>query len=158
MVLLSDQDRDKWDREQIADGLRLLRKALCAGRIGSYGLEAAIAAVHAEARRFEDTDWTQIVGLYERLLALHPSPIVALNHAAAVSMATGPAAALPFVDALSGELSEYSLWHSARADILRRLGRIEDAIASYERAHALSQNEVERRFLKRKIAELRHGQ
>jgi RNA polymerase sigma-70 factor (ECF subfamily) len=154
LVLLADQDRSRWDRARIDEGLDLVQAALRRGPPGPYALEAAIAAVHAEAPRAEETDWPQIVGLYDRLAALHPSPVVTLNRAVAVAMAQGPAVALPLVDALEEALGDYHLWHAARADLLRRLGRRAEAIASYERAHALTQNEVERRFLRRRLADL----
>jgi RNA polymerase sigma-70 factor (ECF subfamily) len=150
---LADQDRARWNRQLIDEGLELVRDALGKGRPGPYALEAAIAAVHAEARRAEDTDWRQIAGLYERFYALHPSPVVALNYAAAVSMADGPERALPLVDALSERLADYHLWHAARADVLRRLGRNREAVAAYRRALELAQNEVERRFLERRLTE-----
>jgi len=154
LVLLTDQDRSLWDRARMDEGRDLLGTALGRGPPGPYALEAAIAAVHADAARAEDTDWKQIAGLYDLLAALHPSPVVALNRAAAVSMAEGPAAALPLVDALSGQLAGYHLWHATRADLLRRLGRGEEALASYRRAHELAQNETERRFLERRLREL----
>jgi RNA polymerase sigma-70 factor (ECF subfamily) len=154
MVLLPDQDRARWDRARIEEGCALVKQALQACSPGPYLLEAAIAAVHGEAARYEDTDWTQIVGLYRALHDRHPSPIVALNAAVAVSMADGPDAALPLVDALEAELADYYLWHSTRADLLRRLGRRAEAAAAYGRAHALTQNEVERRFLERRAREV----
>jgi RNA polymerase sigma-70 factor (ECF subfamily) len=154
MVLLADQDRSRWDPALIDEGRALLQAALRRGPPGPYALEAAIAAVHCDAARPEDTDWEQVTGLYDRLLSLHPSPVVALNRAAAVSMARGPEAALPLVDALLEELGEYHLWHATRADLLRRLGRNGEAIASYRRGLALVQNEVERRFLERRVREL----
>ncbi|MEK6371974.1 MAG: sigma-70 family RNA polymerase sigma factor [Acidobacteriota bacterium] len=155
LVLLADQDRSRWDHAQIEEGLGLIRAALRRAPPGTYALEAAIAAVHAEAARAEETDWPQIAGLYERLYALHPSPVVALNRAVAVSIASGPAAALPLVDALEEPLATYHLWHATRADLLRRLGRTDEAIAAYRRAHALAQNDVERRFLARFIPQER---
>jgi RNA polymerase sigma-70 factor, ECF subfamily len=154
LVLLADQDRARWDRAQIDEGRRILEAALRSGSPGPYALEAAIAAVHADAPRAEDTDWRQIAGLYDLLHARHPSPVVALNRAAAVSMADGPAAALPLVDGLEAPLAQYHLWHATRADLLRRLGRRGEAIAAYRRAQALAGNEAERRFLARRIAEL----
>ena len=154
LVLLADQDRTRWDRARIEEGKEILAAALRRSPPGPYALEAAIAAVHADAARAEDTDWRQIAGLYDLLHARHPSPVVALNRAAAVSMADGPAAALPLVDALAGPLSEYHLWHATRADLLRRLERRDEAIAAYRRAHALAGNEAERRFLARRAREL----
>jgi RNA polymerase sigma-70 factor (ECF subfamily) len=154
VVLLADQDRSRWDRAEIDEGRTLLRSSLVRSRPGTYALEAAIAAVHADALSAEATDWRQIVSIYELLHALHPTPVIALNQAVAVSMAEGPAAALPLVDALAESLAGYHLWHAARADILRRMGRSEEALASYRRAHALAGNEAERRFLGRRIGEL----
>ena len=154
LVPLAHQDRERWDRRQIEEGRTWLRAALKRGAPGPYVLEAAIAAVHTEAASGADTDWRRIVHLYEQLLVVHASPVVALNHAVAVSMAEGPEAALPLVDALEGTLSSYHVWHATRADLLRRLKRREDAAASYRRAHALAQNAVERRFLERRLAEM----
>ena len=154
LVLLADQDRSRWDRGQIDEGRALVQSALRAAAPGTYGLEAAIAAVHADAVHAEDTDWRQIAALYERLETQHPSPVVALNRAVAISMADGPAAALPLVDALAESLASYHLWHAARADLLRRCGRRDEAIAAYQRARSLAQNEAERRFLARRLHEL----
>jgi RNA polymerase sigma-70 factor, ECF subfamily len=154
MVPLTDQDRTKWDRVQIEEGCALVQAALAAAPAGPYALEAAIAAVHAEAERAADTDWAQIAALYDRLHALHPSPVVALNRAVAVSMASGAEAALPLVDDLSVQLAGYHLWHATRADLLRRLGRRDDAAAAYQKALELTQNEAERRFLQRRLKEL----
>jgi RNA polymerase sigma-70 factor (ECF subfamily) len=153
-VLLDAQDRALWNQAEIEEGRRLLLGALTDVPPSSYALEAAIAAVHADASGPADTDWRQIVGLYDRLLALHPSPVFSLNRAAAVSMAEGPAAALASVEALAGELSGYALWHATRADLLRRLGRREEARAAYLRAQALSDNDAQRGFFARRIAGL----
>jgi RNA polymerase sigma-70 factor (ECF subfamily) len=155
LVLLADQDRTRWNRAQIDEGCALVRSAFQAGPIGSYAIEAAIAALHAKAACPEDTDWTQISALYGRLFALHRSPVVALNHAVALSMAEGPEAALPLVDALESSLEDYHLWHATRADLLRRLGRTTEAVCCYQRALELTQNEVERGFLNRRLGELR---
>ena len=155
LVLLSDQDRSRWNRAQLDEGRALVQGALRLGAPGTYLLEAAIAAVHADAPRTEDTDWRQIAALYERLSALHPSPVVALNRAVALSMADGPAAALPLVEALAESLADYHLWHATRADLLRRLDRRAEALAAYERALALAQNDAERRFLERRLRELK---
>jgi RNA polymerase sigma-70 factor, ECF subfamily len=155
VVLLEAQDRSLWDQAEIAEGCALLEGALKYSAPGTYALEAAIVAVHAESARAEDTDWRQIAGLYQRLLALHPSPVVALNRAAAVAMAEGPEAALPLVEALAEPLAQYHPWHAARADLLRRLGQTHEARQSYERARELTQNESELRFLARRIDELR---
>ena len=154
LVPLAEQDRTLWNRAQIDEGRALVQAALRRAPPGTYALEAAIAAVHAEAPRAADTDWRQIALLYERLLVLHPSPVVALNRAVAVSFADGPAAALPLVDVLAGDLDGYHLWHATRADLFRRLGRREEAIAAYHRARELAQNDAERRFLSRRLDEL----
>lgn len=157
IVLLADQDRSLWDRALIEEGTRLVERALGSRRVGPYALQAAIAAVHAEAPRAEATDWPQIVALYDVLLLLEPTPVVELNRAAAVAMRDGPAAGLALVEALlaRGELDNYHLAHSARADLCRRLGRVADACASYERALSLARQEPERRFLERRLQELR---
>jgi RNA polymerase sigma-70 factor (ECF subfamily) len=156
LVLLTEQDRSLWERPQIEEGRMLVERALASRRFGPYTLQAAIAAVHSEARAAEDTDWAQIVGLYDVLLKADPSPVVELNRAAAVAMSDGPGAGLALVDAIlaRGDLANYHLAHSARADFCRRLGRVEDARASYERALALAKQEPERRFLQRRLSEL----
>jgi len=151
MVPLGEQDRAKWDRAQIEEGIGLVTEALRNAPAGPYALEAAIAAVHAEAARAEETDWRQIALLYQRLHLLHPSPVVALNRAVAVAMADGPAAALSLVDALADPLAGYHLFHATRADLLHRLGRREEAIAAWQRARELATNDAERRFLTRRI-------
>ncbi|HKF73103.1 MAG TPA: RNA polymerase sigma factor [Stellaceae bacterium] len=157
IVLLEDQDRHLWDYTEIAEGLELVDRALGKpGHPSSYAVQAAIAALHARAPRREATDWPQIVGLYEVLLRLYPSPVVELNHAAAVSMVDGPARALDLLDALTarGTLAGYHLLPAVRADVLRRLGRREDARAAYREALALVKLEPERRLLERRLAEL----
>jgi RNA polymerase sigma-70 factor, ECF subfamily len=154
LVLLADQNRALWDGAEIDEGRALLQSSLRRSRPGTYALEAAIAALHADAAVASETDWHQIVVLYERLYELHPTPIVALNQAVAISMTDGPDVALPLVDALSEPLAGYHLWHATRADLLRRMGRSEEALASYRCAHALAGNEAERRFLARRIGEL----
>jgi RNA polymerase sigma-70 factor (ECF subfamily) len=154
IVLLADQDRSRWDREEIEEGRSILRSSMRQWRPGTYALEAAIAAIHADASTPGATDWRQIMAIYERLYALHPTPVVALNQAVAVSMADGPAAALPLVDALSEPLDGYHLWHAARADLLRRMGRVDEAVESYQSALVLAGNEAERRFLTRRIEEM----
>jgi RNA polymerase sigma-70 factor (ECF subfamily) len=156
LVLLEDQDRSRWDRQQIAEGAVLVERALSSRRIGPYTIQAAIAAVHAEARDAADTDWAQIVGLYDVLLRMSPSPVIELNRAAAVAMRDGPATGLALVEAIleRGDLVDYHLAHSARADLCRRLGRPSDACESYERALALARQEPERRFLTRRLAAL----
>jgi RNA polymerase sigma-70 factor (ECF subfamily) len=156
LVLLDEQDRTLWNREQIAEGQALVEQALGSRRFGLYTLQAAIAAVHAEAARAGDTDWAQIVGLYDVLLRIDPSPVVELNRAAAVAMRDGPGAGLALIDAIlvRGDLADYQLAHSARADLCRRLGRTEEARQSYQRALALTRQEPERRFLERRLQEL----
>lgn len=157
LVLLDAQDRRLWNREQIAEGCRLTEKALTIGAVGPYGLQAAIAAVHGEATAASETDWPQIVGLYDLLMFMEPTPIVKLNRAVAIAMRDGPAKGLALIDEIisRGELPEYHLVHAARADLLRRLGRTTDAIRAYERALDLNTQEPERRFLSRRIADLR---
>jgi RNA polymerase sigma-70 factor (ECF subfamily) len=156
LVLLADQDRLLWNRDQIAEGSALVETALASRRFGPYTLQAAIAAVHAEAVTAEATDWPQIVGLYDVLLRMDPSPVVELNRAVAVAMHDGPAAGLELIEAIlaRGDLSDYHLAHAARADLCRRLGETAQARASYQRALALTRQEPERRFLERRLAEL----
>jgi RNA polymerase sigma-70 factor (ECF subfamily) len=157
LVLLEEQDRGLWDQAEIAAGLALVERALRApGRPSSYAVQAAIAALHARAPRHDATDWRQIVGLYEILLRLHPTPVVELNHAAAVSMVDGPARALDLLDALAARrsLEGYHLLPAVRADVLRRLGRRAEACAAYHAALALAKLEPERRLLRRRLAEL----
>ncbi len=156
VVLLDDQDRSLWDRGQIAEGIALAERALSSRRPGPYGVQAAIAAVHAEAPEPAATDWPQIVALYDLLLRLEPSPVVALNRAVAVAMRDGPAAGLALVDAIldGGDLGEYHLAHAVRADLCRRLGRRDEARAAYERALALTPQTPQQRFLRRRLAEL----
>ena len=152
LVLLDNQDRSLWDRDLIARGVALLDRALALRRPGPYQLQAAIAALHARAREPGETDWTEIALLYGELARLQPSPVVELNRAVAVAMAESPAAGLELLDDLP--LERYHLFHSARADLLRREGRIDEARAAYERARELVTNEPERAFLSRRIAEL----
>jgi len=156
IVLLEDQDRSLWDRALIAEGVELTTRALRTRMFGPYCLQAAIAAVHAEAPSTAGTDWSEIIGLYDVLARLDPSPVVALNRAVAVAMRDGPEAALPAVTSLLEELSGYHLAHAAHADLCRRLGRKAEAIASYGKALALSRQAPERRFLERRIAELKN--
>jgi RNA polymerase sigma-70 factor (ECF subfamily) len=157
LILLENQDRSLWNREQIAEGLALLERALNSRRFGFYTLQAAIAAVHAEAESSAVTDWGQVVSLYDRLLRIQPSPVVQLNRAVAVAMRDGPEAGLTLIDALleHGELTNYYLAHSARADLYRRLGRTSEARSSYEKALALTQQEPERQFLRERIRQLK---
>jgi RNA polymerase sigma-70 factor (ECF subfamily) len=156
MVLLEDQDRSRWDRGEIRDGLALVEGALRAGPPGAYALQAAIAGVHARAARADETDWRDIASLYALLRAVNPSGVVALNHAAAVAMADGPEAGLRLMDALAahGGLAGYHLLPAARADLLRRLGRFTEAAAAYREALALVGNESDRRFLERRLAQV----
>ena len=160
LVLLEDQDRTSWDRAQIAEALALVPFALRGGTAkgpadpGPYALQAAIAALHAAAPTANETDWPQIAALFAELVRRQPSPVVRLNHAVAIAMWRGPGAGLPLVDALEPELAEYHLWHAARADLLRRLGRSRLAAAAYRAALAHVGSEPERRFLQRRLAEL----
>ncbi len=157
LILLENQDRSLWNREQIAEGVALVEKALKSRRFGSYTLQAAIAAVHAEAESAAVTDWRQIVALYNRLVRIQPSPVVHLNRAVAIAMRDGPEAGLMHIDAVleHGELTNYYLAHSARADMFRRLGRTAEARSSYEKALALTQQEPERQFLQERIRQLK---
>jgi RNA polymerase sigma-70 factor (ECF subfamily) len=156
LVLLGDQDRTLWNREQIAEGVALVEGAMAARPWGPYAVQAAIAAVHAQASEAGATDWARIVGLYDELLGATPSPVVELNRAVAVAMRDGPAAGLALIEEIlqRGDLADYHLAHSARADMLRRLGKSGEARASYERALGLAKQEPARRFLKRRIREL----
>jgi RNA polymerase sigma-70 factor (ECF subfamily) len=156
LVLLEDQDRSRWNRQQIAAGQALVKQALTSGRVGPYTLQAGIAAVHAEAVDPAATDWAQIAALYDVLARVEPSPVVELNRAVAVAMRDGPAAGLTLIDAIlaGGALADYHLAHAARADLLRRLDRRNEARAAYEQALALTQQEPERRFLTKRLREL----
>ncbi|MBI4261296.1 MAG: RNA polymerase sigma factor [Actinobacteria bacterium] len=156
LVLLDDQDRSRWDRPEIEEGLALLDRVRRRGRWGPYGLQAAIAAEHARSERSEDTDWGRIAAYYAALVSLAPSPVVELNRAAAVAMAAGPDVGLAMIDRLAagGALESYHPLHAARADLLRRLGRFPEAAGAYRRALELTANEVERRFLERRLAEV----
>jgi RNA polymerase sigma-70 factor (ECF subfamily) len=156
LILLEDQDRSLWSRGLIAEGVRLVEEALASRRFGPYAVQAAIAAVHAEAPDAASTDWAEIVGLYHALFRLTPSPVVELNRAVAIAMRDGPAAGLAAVDAIlkRGDLADYRLAHAARAEFCRRLGKVDEARTSFERALALTRLEPERRFLERRLAEL----
>jgi RNA polymerase sigma-70 factor, ECF subfamily len=156
LIPLEEQDRSLWNRASIAEGCDLVRQALHSRGFGAYTLQAAIAAVHAEARSPQETDWAEIAGLYDALLRLEPSPIVHLNRAVAVAMRDGPEAGLVLIAPLldQGGLGHYRFAHAAKADLLRRLGRFPEAKASYEKALALTQQEPEQRFLKRRLAEI----
>jgi RNA polymerase sigma-70 factor (ECF subfamily) len=157
IVLLDAQDRSVWNRAQIEEGLALVRRALSLRRSGFYTLQAAIAAVHADARDSAATDWPQIAALYDVLLTIDPSPVIELNRAVAIAMRDGPQAGLALIDRVLArrELTEYHLAHTARGDLCRRLGRTADAVAAYERALALTTQAPERRFIERRLAELR---
>jgi RNA polymerase sigma-70 factor (ECF subfamily) len=156
LIVLDEQDRALWDAGMIAEGCALVEAALTTGQIGPYGLQAAIAAVHAEAPSAAETDWQEIVGLYDVLLAAVPSPVIELNRAAAISRRDGPLAGLTLVEAIldRGELQDYHLAHSARAEFCRQLGRVGEARAAYERALELTQQVPERRFLEARIKAL----
>jgi RNA polymerase sigma-70 factor, ECF subfamily len=156
LILLDDQDRSKWDRDQIAEGVRLVEQALSSGRVGPYAIQAAIAAVHAQAESPGATDWTEIVGLYDVLQRVDASPVIELNRAVAIAMRDGPAAGLVLIDAIldRGDLADYRLAHAARAELCRRLGRTTQARIAYERALALTRQEPERRFLERRLGEI----
>jgi RNA polymerase sigma-70 factor (ECF subfamily) len=157
LILLESQDRSLWNREQIAEGVALVEEALNSRRFGAYTLQAAIAAVHAEAESTAVTDWRQIVALYDRLVRIQPSPVVQLNRAVAIAMRDGPEVGLAHIDAVlkHGELANYYLAHSARADMYRRLGRTAEARSAYEKALALTQQEPERQFLRERIRQLK---
>jgi RNA polymerase sigma-70 factor (ECF subfamily) len=157
IVLLEDQDRSRWDQALIAEGRTYVERALSSGPTGAYAVQAAISATHAAAATPADTDWARIVGWYDVLWRVVPSPVVELNRAVAVAMRDGPAAGLALIDAIlsRGDLADYHLAHAARADLCRRLGRTAEARAAYEQAHGLARQEPERRFLKRRLAELR---
>jgi RNA polymerase sigma-70 factor (ECF subfamily) len=155
LVTLEEQDRSVWDQSEISEGLMLVEKALSSGPLGPYQLQAAIAALHAQARTPEDTDWAQISALYERLLEFNRSPVIALNHAVAVAMSAGFEQGLKIIEALgaSGELDRYYLFHAARADILRRMNRRNEAREAYRQALSLATNQIEQDFLKRRVEE-----
>ena len=159
LVLLDEQDRSLWDRRRIAEGVALVEQAIRTRRLGPYVLQAAIAAVHAEAASADDTDWAQIVGLYDVLMRADPSPVVELNRAVAVAMRDGAAAGLELIDAIlaRGDLIGYHHAHAARADLCRRLGRPAEAAAAYRTALALTLQDTERRFLERRLREVGHG-
>lgn len=156
LVTLEEQDRSLWDVDEIEEGLAVLRQALRMRRVGSYQLQAAIAAVHAEAKTAEETDWPQVVALYNELMRINPSPIVALNHAAAVAMSEGLEKGLALFDGVgaSGRLESYYVFHAARADLLRRLNRTKEATAAYSRALELTTNEVEQEYVRKRMREL----
>jgi RNA polymerase sigma-70 factor (ECF subfamily) len=156
LVTLEEQDRSLWDRKEIDEGLELVDRSLRRGRVGPYQLQAAVAALHAEALSGEDTDWAQIAALYRVLMRLNGSPIIALNHAAAVAMSEGPGAGLALVEAVgdSGKLDNYYLYHAARGDLLRRLRRHDESINAYLRAIELTTNPVEQKYMRRRIEEM----
>jgi RNA polymerase sigma-70 factor (ECF subfamily) len=156
LILLEDQDRSLWDLDMIEEGLSLVERAFSSKRPGLYTLQAAIAALHAEAKSPEATDWAQIAGLYTLLLRINPSPVIELNRAVAIAMHDGPEAGLRQIDAIleRGELKDYHLAYSARAELCRKTGRTSEARTSWERALALAQQDPERRFIERKLREL----
>ena len=154
-MLLEEQDRSRWDHVMIDEGLSVLAEG--ARRPGAYRLQAEIAACHARAPRPEDTDWPEIATLYGRLAALQPSPVVELNRAAAVAMADGPESGLRMLEPLQPDLDRYHLFHSAKADLLRRAGRTDDAVEAYRRALDLTTNDAERRFLERRLTALQRA-
>jgi RNA polymerase sigma-70 factor (ECF subfamily) len=156
LILLEDQNRSLWNREQITEGKALAQRALSSGRFDAYTLQAVIAAAHAEALSAARTNWDKILGFYDMLVQVQPSPVVELNRAVAVAMRDGPGAGLTLIDAIlaRGDLTDYHLAHAARADLCRRLGRSQEARASYERALDLAQQEPERRFLQKRLSEL----
>jgi RNA polymerase sigma-70 factor (ECF subfamily) len=156
LILLEDQDRSLWNRRQIAEGSGLVEQALSSRRFGPYTLQAAIAAVHAQAQSPAETDWSQIAALYDSLYRIEPSPVIQLNRAVAIAMTDGPVAGLALIDSIldQGELTDYHLAHAARADLFRRLGRMADARSAYQRALALARQEPERRFLQQRIEDL----
>jgi RNA polymerase sigma-70 factor (ECF subfamily) len=154
LVILEEQNRSLWNQSQIAEALPQVQEAL-SDEPGPYALQAAIAAEHCKAAQPADTDWARIVRLYDQLERLTPSPIISLNRAVAIAMTEGPEAALVLIDSLSGELEDYHLLHAARADLLRRLGSAAEAAKSYEQALMLVTNESERRFLERRLREVR---
>ncbi len=158
LILLEEQDRTRWNRAQIAEGIALVERALSSGRAGPYSIQAAIGALHAEAPSAAETDWAQIVALYDLLQRVEPSPVVELNRAVAVAMRDGAEAGLALVDSIlaRGALPDYRLAHAARADLCRRLGKKAEALESYRRALALCRQEPERRFLQRRLAELKN--
>jgi len=156
LVTLEQQDRSRWDAREIAEGVSLVQTALRLRRVGSYQLQAAIAAVHAEAETADETDWRQIVALYEVLIRITSSPIVALNHAAAVAMAEGFERGLDLIDGAgaNGTLQNYYLFHASRADLLRRLNHFDEATAAYETALSLTTNRVEQDYIRRRLEEI----
>jgi len=153
-VTLEEQDRSLWNVDEIEEGINLVQKALRLRRVGSYQLQAAIAAVHAEAQTADETDWRQIVALYEELMRINSSPVVALNHAAAVAMGEGVEKGLALIDAIGadGALQNYYLFHASRADLLRRLQRFDEAVAAYKIALSLTTNHVEQQYIRRRLA------
>jgi RNA polymerase sigma-70 factor (ECF subfamily) len=160
LVTLDEQDRSRWDRQAIAEGIAVLERAWSAGTLGPYQLQAAIAAMHAMAATPEETDWRQIATLYERLLAINSSPVIALNHAVAVALSSGLEEGLRRIDAVNaaGDLDRYYLLHAARADILRRMNRLDEAATAYTRALELAGNAVEQQFLRRRLKEIGRDQ
>jgi RNA polymerase sigma-70 factor, ECF subfamily len=159
LVVLEEQDRSRWDQNEISEGVKLIESALRMRKVGEYQLQAAIAAVHAEAKHADKTDWRQIVALYEELRRINSSPVVSLNHAAAVAMSEGFETGLRLIEEVGaeGRLDTYYLFHASRADLLRRLHRFDEAIAAYDRAHSLTTNRVEQDYFRRRLRELTPG-
>jgi len=159
LVTLEEQDRSLWDRTEIAEGLELLERTLRQGRVGPYQLQAAVAALHAEAESADKTDWSQIVALYRELMRFNASPIIALNHAVAVAMSEGPPQGLMLIESIgsSGKLDNYYLFHAARGDLLRRLKRFEESVEAYERAIALTNNPVEQQYMRKRVEDMRQS-
>jgi len=159
LVTLEEQDRSLWDKAEIEEGVRLVERALAFRRVGNYQLQAAIAAVHAEAKIAEETDWRQIVALYEELMRITASPVVALNHAAAVALSEGPERGLSLIEAagINGALKNYYLFHASRADLLRRLGRFDEAAAAYNLALSMTSNRVEQNYIQNRLEEIRQS-
>ncbi len=157
LITLEEQDRSRWDRAEMDRGFALVETALRLQNIGPYQLQAAIAAIHAHAANFEQTDWTEVVALYQQLANISPSPVIALNHAVAIAMSEGAARGLTLIDELgsTGQLLDYYLFHAARADLLRRLGRGAEAAEAYVRALDLAGNPVEQAYLRRRLAQLK---
>jgi RNA polymerase sigma-70 factor (ECF subfamily) len=156
LVTLEEQDRSRWDAAEISEGIRLVESALASGRIGNYQIQAAIAAIHSEAKIADETDWRQIVALYQELMSINPSPIVALNHAAAVAMSEGEEKGLALIDEANaaGKLENYYLFHAARADLQRRLNRFDEATTAYTRALPLTTNHIEQQYLQKRLVEV----
>ena len=158
MITLEEQDRTLWDQTKISEGLALIEQAVRRGPPGPYQIQAAIAALHGEAKTASETDWQQIAALYEKLLELNASPVIALNHAVAIAMSSGLAEGLKHIEQIgaSGQLDRYYLYHAARADILRRIGRKKESASAYSKSLELATNKVEQQYLRRRLAEVQN--